>query len=64
MTLQFTLGSCIGSEFGVWNGKAVLPISCNQISGDDHIDPGYASVLIMERLWQQLRESHKLRIIK
>jgi hypothetical protein len=64
MTLQFTLGSYIGSEFGVWTGNAKLLYTCKQASGDMHIDPDRAPIVIIEKLWERLRESHKLRIVK
>ena len=64
MTLQFTLGSYIGSEFGVWTGNAELLLSCKRASGDVHIDPDYAPIVIIEKLWKRLRESHRLRVVK
>jgi hypothetical protein len=64
MTLQITLGSYIGSEFGVWTGNAELLYSCKRASGDVHIDPDYAPIVIIEKLWKRLRDSHRLRIVK
>jgi len=64
MTLQFTLGSYIGSEFGVWTGNAELLFSCKRASGELQVDPDYAPTVIIEKLWKRLRESHKLRIVK
>jgi len=64
MTHQFTLGSYIGSEFGVWTGNAELLYSCKRTSGDLHIDPDYAPIVIIEKLWKRLRESHRLRVVK
>ena len=64
MTLQITLGSYIGSEFGVWTGNAELLFSCKRASGDLHIDPDHAPTVIIEKLWKRLRESHRLRIVK
>ncbi len=64
MTLQITLGSYIGSEFGAWTGNAELLFSCKRAAGDTHIDPDHASIVIIEKLWKRLRESHKLRIVK
>jgi hypothetical protein len=64
MTLQFTLGSYIGSEFGVWTGNAELLFSCKRASGNLHIDLDHAPTVIIEKLWKMLRESHKLRIVK
>jgi len=64
MTLQFTLGSYIGSEFGVWTGNAELLYSCKRASGDVHVDPDHAPIVILEKLWKRLRENHKLRVVK
>ena len=63
-TLQFTLGSYISSEFGIYTGNFELLFSCKQVSGDDHIDHDHASTVIIEKFWKRLRESHKLRVIK
>ena len=64
MTLQITLGSYIGSKFGVWTGNAELLYSCKRASGDLQVDPDYAPTVIIEMLWKRLRESHRLRIVK
>ena len=64
MTLQFTLGSYIGSEFGVWTGNAELLYCCKRASGDVHVDPDHAPTVIIEKLWKRLRESHRLRVVK
>ena len=64
MTLQITLGSYIGSEFGIWTGNAELLGSCKRASGDVHVDPGHAPTVIIEELWKQLRGSHRLRVVK
>src|SRR5210317_338297 len=64
MTLQFTLGSYVGSEFGVWTGNAELLYSCKRASGEKHVDPDYAPIVIIEKLWKRLRESHRLRVVK
>ena len=64
MTLQITLGSYIGSEFGVWTGNAELLYSCKRAAGDVHVDPDHAPIVIIEELWKRLRESHKLRVVK
>ena len=64
MTLQITLGSYIGSEFGVWTGNAELLYSCKRASGELQVDPDHAPTVIIEKLWERLRESHRLRIVK
>jgi hypothetical protein len=64
ITLQFTLGSNIGKEFGVWSGNRELLESCEHISGDTHLHPDFAPSVIIKELWKGLRETHKLRVVK
>ncbi len=64
MTLEFTLGSYISNEFGIFTGNRDLRFSSKLLSGDVHLDPDYVSPLIITELWKRLRESHKLRIVK
>ena len=64
MTLQFTLGSYISNEFGIYTGNRDLRLSAKLLSGDVHLVPDYVAPLIIKELWKRLRESHKLRIVK
>lgn len=64
MTLQFTLGSYIDSEFGIYTGNRELRFSSKMHSGDVHLDPDEVSPLIIKELWKRLREIHKLRVVK
>ena len=64
MTLQFTLGSYIDNEFGIYTGNRDLRFSSKLISGDVHLDPDYVPPLIIKELWKRLRESHKLKVVK
>ena len=64
MTLEFTLGTYIDNEFGIYTGNRELRFSSKLLSGDVHLDPDYVSPLIIKELWKRLRESHKLRIVK
>ena len=63
-SLEFTLGSYISNEFGIYTGNRDLRFSAKMFSGDVHLDPGDISPLIIKKLWKRLRESHKLRIVK
>lgn len=63
-TLQFSLGTYIGREFGIWSGNRQLLDSCEIISGDAHLHPDFAPSVIIKELWKQLRETHKLRVLK
>jgi len=44
--------------------NAELLFSCKRASGEEHIDPDYAPIAIIEKLWERLRESHRLRVVK
>jgi len=63
-TLQFTLGTYIGREFGIWSGNRQLLESCEIISGDVDLHPDFAPTVIIKELWKRLRESHKLRVVE
>ena len=64
ITLQFTLGTYIGREFGIWSGNRKLLDSCSVIAHDVHLHPDFAPSVIIKELWQCLRESHKLRVVE
>jgi hypothetical protein len=63
-TLQFSLGTYIGREFGIWEGNRELNKSCELISGDEHLPTDFAPLVIIKELWSKLRETHKLRIVE
>jgi len=63
-TLQFSLGTYIGREFGIWSGNRQLLDSCSVISHDVHLYPNFAPSVIIKELWQCLRETHKLRVVE
>jgi hypothetical protein len=56
MTLEFTLGSYIDNEFGIYTGNRQLIFSSKLLSGDIHIDPDSVAPLIIKELWKRLRE--------
>jgi hypothetical protein len=63
VTLQFTLGTYIGREFGIWSGNRKLLDSCSVIAHDVHLPPDFAPSVIIKELWQCLRETHTLRVV-
>ena len=63
-TLQTTLGSYIGNEFGIWSGNRDFLYACKLLSRDVHLDPDDVPPLIIKAFWKRLRESHKLRVVK
>jgi hypothetical protein len=62
--LEFTLGSYISSEFGIFTGNRDLRFSSKLFSGDVHLDPDYVPPLIIKELWKRLCETHKLRVVE
>jgi hypothetical protein len=63
-TLQFSLGTYIGKEFGIWSGNRELLDSCSVISRDAHLHPDFAPTVIIVELWNRLQETHRLRVVK
>lgn len=65
--LQATLGEYIIYNFGLLEKTSPLLQSCRFVSGEKHMDPAdanAASRIIITALWEELRKTHKLRIIK
>ena len=58
-----TLGSVIHNRF-LWAGNERLIKDCRNRSGKKDMDEGEASTLIIHALWAELKETHRLRIIK
>ena len=63
-SLDPVLGDDIGFEFGLWNKNASLIESCRFASGQKQINPARASRIIIEALWEKLRKTHKLRVVR
>ena len=63
-TLQFTLVSYIGKEFGIWSGNRSLLHSCEKVSADVNLHPDFAPSVIIKELWKCSREAYKLRVVK
>ena len=64
LALEFTLGTYIDNEFGIYTGNRHLIFSSKQFSGDVHLHPDSISPLIIKELRKRLKESHRLRILK
>ncbi len=63
-TLYLNLGEYIRNEFGLWSGNQDLITSCSLIVKRHNVHEDEASSIIIRELWEQLRETHKLRVIK
>ena len=63
-TLNSLLGRHILQEFGLWSGNENLVKSCMAIADYPLQNEGDALNVIIKKLWQELKVTHRLRIIK
>jgi hypothetical protein len=63
-TLNDSLGRYIIDKFGLLSDNHDLLQSCRFLSAEPHLDEHGVSTFIIKELWQQLRSTHKLRIVK
>jgi hypothetical protein len=64
MTLHASLGRFIIDKFALLSGNEGLVTSCRLLSGENHLNDDDVAAIIIRKLWQDLRNTHKLRIIK
>jgi hypothetical protein len=64
LTLNDSLGRYIIDKFGLLSNNDKLLQSCRLISSESHLDEHGVSAFIIKELWQELRNTHKLRVIK
>ena len=64
INLHINLGEYIRNEFGLWSGNDDLMSSCCANAKADKIHEDTAPTIIIEALWESLRETHKLRVVK
>jgi hypothetical protein len=61
--LHFSLGIGIRNKFLYPRNEKLLE-SCRQVAMDKYMHWDQASTVIIKKLWQVLRKSHKLRVVK
>ncbi len=59
-----TLGKYIRNYYGLLSGNDELIESCREVSSSDCKNGEEASAIIIKSLWEKLRETHKLRVLK
>ena len=64
INLNPTIGAYIRNKFGLFSGNKDLLEACRWWSKDQHLLPEQAPMMIIKELWQQLRKTHKLRVVK
>ena len=63
-SLNLTLGIFIRNQLLQKDVNRELFESCIAVSGNDNLNEINAAFLIVEKLWEKLRETHRLRVIK
>jgi hypothetical protein len=64
MNLNAFLGRYILDKFGLWSGNEELVESCLALADYPVHNEDDAAAVIIKELWHQLRQTHRLRIIK
>ncbi|MEJ2656692.1 MAG: putative molybdenum carrier protein [Desulfobacterales bacterium] len=62
--LNSNLGAYIRNAFRLWSGNAELMESCRFAAKDKTLNVDSASFAIIDNLWEKLRKTHKLKVIK
>jgi hypothetical protein len=62
--LSFTIGQYIRQQFGLGRGNEELMESCRSLSGEDGLHEETTSAIIINALWERLRQTHALRVLK
>jgi hypothetical protein len=63
-SLHPSLGHYVRTAFGLWSGNEALMDSCCSVSGVGELNEDDASAVIIREVWRQLRETHRMRVVK
>lgn len=63
VSLNPLLGKYIGNRYGLLSGNKELMASCSFVMGKKDLDKDDASAIIIRKVWEQLKETHALRIV-
>ena len=64
MPLQLTLGLYIDQQLQVWSINESLKESCLQVCREEGLDESNLSMVIIKRVWERLKGTHRLRIVE
>ncbi len=64
ISLHFSLGMYIREKFDLWAGNTDLMESCRFTVGEVDLHVDDASSIILTGLWEKLRETNLLRVVK
>jgi len=62
--LQLTLGLYIDQQLQVWSINESLKESCLQVCREEGLDESNLSMVIIKRVWERLKGTHRLRIVE
>ena len=62
--LNSNLGAYIRNAFRLWSGNHELMESCRFVSKNKNLNVDEASFAIIDAMWEKLRKTHKLKVIK
>ena len=62
--LNLTLGIYIRNQLFQKGANLELLASCSHVSENEHLGESDAAFVIIEKLWEELRKTHRLRIVK
>lgn len=62
--LNLNLGAYIRNAFRLWSGNPELIESCRFVSKNKKLNTDAASFTIISALWEKLRKTHKLKVVK
>lgn len=64
VSLHFTLGNYINTHFDLFTSNVQLLDDCRRCSGQNGLAPKDAAAVIIKQLWERLRDTYRIRIIK
>ncbi len=64
VSLQFSLGNYINNHFDLFTTNAALLADCQRVSGGRDLAPKDAAAVIIRALWDRLRSTCRIRIVK
>ena len=64
MPLQLTLGLYIDQQLQVWSINESLKESCIQVCREEGLDESNPSMVIIKRVWERLKGTHRLKIVE
>jgi hypothetical protein len=62
--LQLTLGLYIDQQLQVWSINKSLKESCIQACREEGLDESNPSMVIIKKVWERLKGTHRLRIVE